>query len=486
MAPQPPQLIDRKDQVDELRRLSERSGSHLALLYGRRRVGKTYLLDWIWRDERRFYYLAADTTAERNRADLLRELAAWADRAIEPDDYPNWRTVFRLIAQLAREESLVVILDEFQYLMASEEGIVSQLNAVWDREVQDADLTLVLCGSEVATMERLQAGDSPLYGRINWRERLPPFDYRDAARMVAERPRREQAYFYGIYGGIPQYLAAVDAGESLEEAVIRTLLSHRGEVYLQLENLIEQEKGIRDPAIYRAVLEAVAQGNTGTNAIAQAAGLQGQHTVARRALETLEALDLVRRERNFDAGSRAPWRNRVADHAVRFWYQFVNPNRSRLQMGGAQRVWRHHVQPHLDTYMGKTFESICRQAYGRFHDLWDLPAAAEWERWEGQDRNRRSIEIDIVARLDDGQMLTGEVKWSSSPVDIDVHFQLLRDLEDLAHSGQGWAHAALADEESHGYLYVSAAGFTNAFEERAEREERIRLVTLDDLYPDQG
>ncbi|MFP4600819.1 MAG: DUF234 domain-containing protein, partial [Persicimonas sp.] len=242
------------------------------------------------------------------------------------------------------------------------------------------------------------------------------------------------------------------------------------------------EKGIRDPAIYRAVLEAVAQGNTGTHGIAQAAGLQGQDTVARRALETLENLELVRRERNFGAGSRAPWRNRVADHAVRFWYQFVSANRSRLETGGADQVWRHHIEPHLDTYMGKVFETICAEGYRRHHARWNLPSASNWARWEGQDRNRRSIEIDIVAELDDGQMLAGEIKWSSSPVDVDVHFKLLRNLEDLGHSGQGWANAALNAAESHGYIYFSAGGFTDAFQARAAEDERIFLVTLEDLY----
>ncbi len=426
--------------------------------------------------------MAADTTAERNRVDLLDELAGWAEQPVEVDDYPNWRTVFRLLAQFAREEPLVVILDEFQYLMAREEGIVSQLTAVWDREVRDCELTMVLCGSEVATMESLQAGDSPLYERINWREKLVAFDYRDAAHMVEGRPLREQAYAYGIYGGIPQYLAAVDTDEPVAEAVVRTFLSHRGEVHLQLENLIEQEKGIRDPAVYRAVLEAVARGNTSTNTIAQAAGLQGQETIARRALETLEALELVRRERNFRAGSRAPWRNRIADNAVRFWYRFVNPNRSRLETGDTLRVWQQRVEPLLDTYMGKVFEAMCRQAFRRYHARWGLPAPRDWARWEGKDRNRRSIEIDLVTELDDGKLLAGEVKWSSSPVDVDVHFQLLRDLEDLGNSGQGWAKAALEADQSHGYLYFSAAGFTDAFRARAAADERIFLVTLEDMY----
>jgi AAA+ ATPase superfamily predicted ATPase len=484
MPPNPPQLIDRREQVAELRALSARPGSHLALLYGRRRVGKTYLLDWTWRDEHRFYYLAADTTSGRNRRDLLNELSTWADRPIEPEDYPNWRTVFRLIADFVREEPIVIILDEFQYLMAREEGIVSQLNAIWDREVKDCELTLVLCGSEVATMESLQAGDSPLYGRINWREKLTSFDYHDAALMVAERSKREKAYAYGVFGGIPQYLAAIERGESFGDAVIRTFLSPRGEVHLQLETLIEQEKGIRDPAVYRAVLEAVAQGNTRTNEIAQAAGLKGQDAMTRRALETLEGLELVRRERNFGAGSRAPWRSRIADNAVRFWHRFVDSNRSRLETGGAKKVWEEHVEPYIDTYMGKLFETMCQQAFRRYHQPWGLPAAKEWARWEGQDRNRRSIEIDLVAELDGGKLLTGEIKWSSSPVDVDIHFQLKRDLDDLGRSGQGWAKVALEDNESHGYLYVSAAGFTDAFCTRAEEDDRIFLVTLEDLYPD--
>ncbi|MFW5966643.1 MAG: ATP-binding protein [Persicimonas sp.] len=475
-------LIDRERQLEELRALSARPGPQLALLYGRRRVGKTYLLDRAWGDERSFYFLAGDTTPTRNRIDLLGELGAWTGRDIDPDDYPNWRTVFRLLADLARDEPLVIILDEFQYLMGRREGIVSQLNAVWDREVEGRDLTIVLCGSAVATMKGLESGDSPLYGRINWRERLTPFDYRDAARMVPERARREQAYLYGVYGGIPQYLAAIGSDEPLDEAVVRTFLSHRGEIHLQLENLIEQEKGIRDAATYRAVLEAVARGYTGTNEIAQAAGMQGQTDSVRRILETLEELELIWRERNFDAGSRAPWRNRIADNAVRFFYQFVHPQRSRLARGGEREVWTSQVEPNLDTYMGKVYETICRQAFRRHHARWGLPAAVRWARWEGQDRNRRPIEIDIVAELDDGLLLTGEVKWSSTPVDFDLHFNLVRDLEDLGHSGRGWARGAHSVAESHGHIYFSAAGFTDAFEQRAADNDRIHLVTLDDLY----
>lgn len=477
-----PEFVNRERELAELRALSERPGPQMALLYGRRRVGKTFLLDRAWRELQPFYFLAADTTAERNRRDLLRELSLWSGDEIPVEDYPNWRTLFRLLASLAADQPLVVVLDEFQYLMESEEGVVSQLTAIWDREVGNRDLTLVLCGSEVSTMSKLQAGDSPLYGRLNWMHRLRALDYRDAARFFPGRDERAWAYLYGIVGGVPRYLTALGVDEPPDEAVARTFLSPRGEIHLQMENLIEQERGIREPAAYRAVLDAVARGNTETNEIAQAAGLQDNPIKARRALETLEELELIERERNFGAGNRAAWHNRIADPALRFWYRFVHPNRSRLQSGDPLQVWRESVAPYLDDYMGKVFEELCRQGLRRYGRQWGYADIAEWGRWEGQDRNRRSIEIDLVARLTDKKILVGEVKWSSSPIDIDVHFRLRRNLEDLSISGQGWAKAALSEAESAGFLYVSAAGFTDAFQQRANEDSKIRLVTLEDLY----
>lgn len=479
---QRPHLVDREHELAELRRLAERDGPALALLYGRRRVGKTYLLDHAWPDRRVFYFLAADATPTLNRLELLRELATWSGQPLDPADYPTWRTVFRLFVELAGAGPLIVVLDEFQYLIGHEDDIVSQLVAVWDREVRTRPLLLVVCGSEVATLEWLQHGGQPLYGRPAWSARLRPFDYYDAAAMLPGRPPREAALLYGVLGGTPRFLAAADPRDPLAEIVIGTILSPRGEVHLQVQHIIEQEKGIRDPADYRAVLAAIAGGATEINPIAQVAGFVNQPYVVRRALAVLENLELVERERNFAAPARAPYRYRIADNAVRCWYAFVHPNRSRLERDGAADVWQHHVEPQLNSYMGRIFERMCRDAYRRYHDAWGLPGAAEWARWEGQDRNRRSIELDIVARLDDGRLLTGEIKWSSQPVESDVHRDLLRDLEDLARSGQGWAKDALAPERSAGYIYFSAAGFTEEFVQHAAAVEHIYLVPLAAMF----
>ena len=479
-------LVDREREQRELRDLADRDGPQFALLYGRRRVGKTHLLQHVWDDERLVYYLAGDVTSEQNRRDLLRLLDEWSERSIRVEDHPNWRTTFRTLFEEANEDSLVVVLDECQYMLGDSDDqrreVTSQLNAVWDRHVEatDLDLTLVLCGSEIGVMEGIGA-EGPLYGRITWRHRLEPFDYLDAARMVPHLSTREQAYVYGIFGGMPEYLDAIGERD-VEDAVVETCLSTRGEVHVQLERLLRQEQGLRDPRKYRAVLQAVASGCTKTNEIKQRAFGEGTDHRVRRMLETLTDLGLVRRTRNFRAGPTSPWTNRVADHAVQFWYRFVQPHRSRLESGDLERIWETRIEPDLDTYMGEVFERIVEEAFVRRHARWNLPAASEWARWEGQDRNRRSIEIDIVAELDDGNLLTGEVEWSSGPVPIDLHFDHRDKLQRLADSGRKWAHEALDEDRSHGHLYVSAAGFDDAFQEKASHNERLYLIDLGQMY----
>lgn len=477
-------LIDREHELSELQALAEAPAARLVLLYGRRRVGKTFLLKRAWRGRRAFYFLAANTTPDQNRQDLIRDLGAWSGDRLVAEDYPTWRTTFRLLGRFSRDEPLVVVLDEFQYLLRDDDGarVVSQLNAVWEEELSEGKLLLVLCGSEVGVMEGL-AGRGALYGRIDWSARLRPFDYLDASRMTPRASRREQAYVYGIFGGIPRYLESARSEEPLDRIASEAVLSPRGSVHLQLDNLIEQEEAIREPGQYRAVLAAVAQGRTELNEIAQAAGLQDRAHVVRRALGVLQDLHIVVRERNFGAGTTSAWRHRIADNAVRFWYRFVHPNRSVLETEGAKRIWSKRVKPHLNGYMGwRTFEDMAREAYDRQHERWNLPGRVQWARWEGRDRTRLQIELDIVAELDDGRLLAGEVKWSSKPIDDSVHEALLANLHDLTASGQLWARRAVDPKHSHGYLYVSAAGFTKAFRDRAEADPRIRLIDLDDIY----
>ncbi len=474
-------FIDREVELAELRELADRRGMPtIALVYGRRRVGKTYLLDHAWPDRRVFYFVAADATTDLNRSELIRELTRWSGQSLNPVEYPTWRTVFRLLGDFAMEQPLIAVLDEFQYLMGEHDDIASQLVAIFNRELRGRSLLLVLSGSSISMMEQLLHGSQPLFGRSGWKAKIGPFDYRDAARMVPDRPVREQALVYGIFGGTPRYLAAIRPGEALADVVMRTMLSPRGEVYLQLEYLIEQEKGIRKDAEYNSILAAIADGELEVGKIVSRTGVEPDFV--RMALKTLEELGYVWRERNFDASRTAPYQYRIADNALAFWFRFVHANRSRLGTGAIHEVWEHHVVPYLDAYMGKVFERMCHEAFTRYHGHWGLAGANGWARWEGRDCNRRPIEIDVEARLDDSRILTGEIKWSSKPSGPALYTDLTRDLEDLGRSGQGWAKDALAADRSAGHIFVSAGGFAPEMTDLIASRADVIGLTLNDLY----
>jgi uncharacterized protein len=211
--------------------------------------------------------------------------------------------------------------------------------------------------------------------------------------------------------------------------------------------------------------------------------MDGRSREVRRVLEVLQQLELVYAEQNFGARRTAPYRYRIADNALRFWYRFVERHRSRLVRTSPEEAWDELIEPYLNDYMGIGFESICRQAYQRLHKAWKLPApSGDIQRWEGSDRRKESVELDFLARVEGNQVLAGEIKWRTQRMTVAEHHQVLNKLSRLAQSGQGWAADALAPERSAGYIYFSAGGFDRQLSELSKRDPRVHLISLADIY----
>lgn len=181
------------------------------------------------------------------------------------------------------------------------------------------------------------------------------------------------------------------------------------------------------------------------------------------------------------AKPKDPYRYRVADPAFRFYYNFVAPLESVLATQHPRVVWKSHIAGALDGYMGLVFEGIVQEAYYRLQERLGLPLVREWGRWEGADRNRQALEIDVASLLMDGRVLTGAIKWKRGKIDVDVHTNHLIMLDRLAESGIAWAHEARKPASP--LLYVAANGFTERFRQAATAtREEVYLWTLDDLY----
>jgi hypothetical protein len=298
--------------------------------------------------------------------------------------------------------------------------------------------------------------------------------------MVPYVGARDRALTYGIFGGMPRYLADVDPTRSVAENAAQLAMSPGGAVRLLAETAILQEQGLREMARYAAILRAIGAGSTGLNEIGQRAGLS-EDTGLRLKVERLERLGFVQAHRNLGAKRTQAFRYRLVDPALMFYYRFVAPNETALARHSPHAVWQSHVAPHLDTYMGHIFERIVEQAYYRHHERDELPLVSEWGRWEGVDRQRAPLELDIAGTLSDGRVLTGGVKWNAKPLDVRWYAHHEQMLTRLSQSGVGWAHEALKPDSP--VLFVAAGGFTSTFEKavRAARPN-VTLWTLDDLY----
>jgi AAA+ ATPase superfamily predicted ATPase len=247
-----------------------------------------------------------------------------------------------------------------------------------------------------------------------------------------------------------------------------------------VETALDQEEGLRDASKYRAILRSVADGCTERNAIAQRTGLPNDAAL-RDKLSRLVELGYLETRRNVDARPNEAVRYGIADPAFRFHQRFVEPNLSMLERYPAEQLWASQVAPFLDAYMGLEFERLAGQAYDRRREELGLPLVRTWGRWEGADRTRRSLEIDLVAPLADGRVMTGAVKWDRQPVGPTVHRAHLEMLRRAADAGRSWAHQALAPEAP--LFYVAAAGFTSDFEAAVAASGHTALCwRLEDLY----
>jgi uncharacterized protein len=477
-------MVDRTEEVARFRGLLERGTPQLVLLYGRRRVGKTYLLSRAWgRDVPSFYFTASETTPAQNRMALLLAFAQWSGLEINVEDYPTWRTVFRLLLDHRPGEALVLALDEFQYLGEDERdlaGVASELNAAWEVRRPARPLVLMLSGSAVRTIESLNSGGAPLYGRFAWQCRLRPFNYWYAGEMAGFAKPSDCAKAYAVFGGTPRYLEAIDSTRPLADNIVTLMLHPTGEVRELVRTTLLQEQGLREIPKYVAILRAIGHGRTELNEIAQAAGLE-KGTTLRDKIDRLIDLDYVKASRNLGASRTTPYRYHVSDPALRFFYDIVAPLESPLAIQDPAGIWRGLVEPRFDAYMGHLFETIVEEGYYRLQAPFGLPVVKEWGRWEGLDRGRRPVEIDIASELAGGRIMTGAVKWNRSKVDVQVHLEHLDMLSRLASAGVGWAHRAL--DPGSALIYVASNGFTDRFRKAAEASRNeVYLWSLGDLY----
>ncbi|HUP01486.1 MAG TPA: ATP-binding protein [Gemmatimonadota bacterium] len=409
----PEDLLDRDAEWSALVAAWERKGPALVLVLGRRRVGKTHLLTRFAERVGGLYYQATNRTENEQLSRISRIVGRhFDDPALGHGvPFPDWEALFAYVAERARGSPFLIVLDEFPYLADSAPALPSILQSLWDHEWPRTRIRLVLSGSHITAMERLEGVDQPLYGRRTARLALEPFDPSRVSHFLADHSPRDRLRAYGIFGGLPGNLALLDREAELSRNVTEHILQPTGRLHDEAQHLLDAY--LAGAEVHYSIIGAIAGGERTWGGISRRVGRIGGSL--KRALDGLIDMRLVSRvvpitERRPQKSKRAIYR--IADPYLAFWHRFILP----LLSGGmlvntaGPALWRTEIAPGLDDYMGGVFEEACRSLVQRSAGRLPFEPLRVGEWWDAASQN----EIDVVALGENGEVLVGECKWGGA------------------------------------------------------------------------
>ncbi|MBU1878683.1 MAG: ATP-binding protein [Chloroflexi bacterium] len=414
-------FLDREKELAFLEREYRAAGGRFVVIYGRRRVGKSRLITEFIRDKPHFYYQAdarLDLVQRRAVRDQLldeRPAIRTLSRESEP---PDWSVLLYHIADQDPSRKLVVVLDEFQYLVQGEPAFPSLLQKLWDADWEHRNLLLILCGShEGMVHDAVLAYDSPLYGRRTGQIRLLPFSFTDYWRVFDHPSFNAAVENYAVSGGVPRYIAALGLEGPLWDRVRTQILDPHAILHQEPRFVLSADRV--DVPSYFSILEAVAAGHRRRTKIANAIG----QPIVRLSPYLARLVDLGLLERRVPLTEQQKSRlglYYLSDPFFCFWFRFVLPGLTQIGLGQIDAVL-HRIQEGFGGHVALQFEDAClawvteRAARGG----WPFPLERIGRWWGGYASG--SVEIDILGLNDStGDMLLGECKWVRQPVGIDV------------------------------------------------------------------
>ena len=460
-------FIGRNTELKKLNEMYFSNNYECAVIYGRRRVGKTTLIKEFIKDKKAIYFLAREADGAVNLTGFSNDVYSVTAKEFKGNSFfADWEKAYDYIYNISKDERLVLVIDEYPYLAGGFRPISSILQAHIDNQLKDSKLFLILCGSSMSFMENQVLGyKSPLYGRRTAQFKITAFNFFESLHFFDRFGKEDKAILYGVTGGIPEYLVKINPNKTVKENIIDLFLTTSGHFYEEPSNLLKQE--LREPAVYNGIIEAIAEGASRLNEIATKCGIESNKCA--KYLKSLISLGIVRKEIPVTESSSKKSIYLLDDMMFRFWYRFVFPNMSGIVSGLGNAIYDLEVQENLSAYMGLIFEEICKQYLIEEAKKNSLPFLigniGKW--WGNNPKEKRQEEIDVLAYRKDNAIF-GECKWTNAFVDIDVLFDLQAQSE-LFHYKNKWL-----------WLFAKK-GFTDRLIKEAEKYQNIKLVTFEEM-----
>lgn len=484
----PEEMVGRRVEWARLSEFATSGEPHasLGIVWGRRRVGKSFLLESLVERSGGFYYGAV----RGSKAEALRDLGAQIgafQRSPAPLALEDWDTALRALLALGDERERLVILDEYPYLIEHSpelDSVIQRVLSPRGAARTSSRARLVLCGSAMSVMRHILGGSAPLRGRAGLDLRISPFDFRTARELHDIDDLATAVRTYAVLGGVAAYAREMsssdlpDDPEDFDRWICRRVLSPAAPLFGEIPLLLSEDPATakaRKPNLYHATLAGIARGHTTHSALTSYVKIPGASLAP--IVEALVAAHLVERIQDPVRGNRPTYH--PGDPLIRFHYAVIRRHQVRLARHNAdtRKIWD-HLRPAFDSQvLGPAFESMARYwivhfappgAIGGVPDhvgptVLSLPDGGEQQ-------------IDMVVAADDAEAPSGRTVLALGEAKAGERLGMrhVRRLEG--------ARDALGARASHATLLLFGSRFTRGVVDAAGERPDLELIGLDRLY----
>jgi len=459
-------FINRRTELRQLNDWYAEPSFSFIPIYGRRRVGKTRLVQEFIKDKPAVFYLS-DALAEKVQLKSIGQIVgtAFDDSILRDNGFKDWEQLFTYLAKKVKTR-MVLVFDEFPYLVNANKAISSVFQKGIDEHLKNTPIFLILLGSSIGMMEReVLLHKAPLYGRRTGSLEVKEMPFEALTGFFPEKTFDDLVHIYAVCGAIPAYLEKLNPSLDIFGNIENNILRKGTFLYQEVEFLVREE--LREPRNYFAILRALSEGKRKPGEIMAACGFE--KSMVARYIDILRSLAIV--EKEVPVTEKNPEKSRlglykIGDHFFSFWFRYVFPNRRHLEIENVRPVME-QIRRGFGSYLGFAFERVCREACWRLmkEGLIEFNSIGRW--WD------KNNEIDIVA-LDDNKetIYFGEVKWNPKPLGLPI----LENLKEKAPKVK-WGTSDRVER----FMIFSKSGFSEKLKKVA-KEEDVMLIDVGTFF----
>ena len=455
-------FIGRKYELKELNLEYENGKFALSVIYGRRRVGKTYLIQEFIKEKEGYYFVATESSELINLSLISKAIYKACGNLEGLPDFSNFESALRYLFQYSIDKRIIFVIDEFPYLAESAPYISSLIQNLIDEYREKSKLFLILCGSSMSFMEEQVLGyKSPLYGRRTSQFKINAFNYLESGEFVNSYSDKEKSIVFGLTNGVAEYLTFFDENLSLKENIINIFLKPNGRLYEEPLNLLKQE--LRQPKFYNDILFSISAGASKLNEISTKLNVVSGGLA--HYLNSLIELGIIEK--------KTPVLNRktkrpiyvIKDTMFLFWYKFVQINLNMINIGLGEVLYE-SIEKNFNDYMGDVFEKISIEYFEeRLKKSKFSFIPTDYGNWWGTDKElKKESEIDMLAYNNENEFLFVEAKWNNSKVKQYI-------LDNLINKSYNFRYKKAY------YWITSLSGF-----EKFKIEDNVELIDIGSMY----